>query len=154
MALTWNELELPVLRWILDRGQGGTGQLAYRSTEPFASIPEPTEPQVAEAIKRLEQHGLVSSVGPVATNAYEDWLRLRPTADGLRVLGEWPPAEGATVNVALARILRALADSEEMPAEDKTATRRAAGTLVSTAGDVVMDVVTSEMGRLATEAAT
>lgn len=57
---------------------------------------------------------------------------MRPTADGLRVLGEWPPAEGAAVNVALARILRGLADSDQVQEPDKMATRRAAGTLANT----------------------
>ena len=153
MTQTWEELELPVLRWVLEHGDEGTGQLAYESTDPFRGIPELTESQVAEAVKRLQQHGLVASGGPTATNAYEDWHSLRPTADGLRVLAEWPPAEGATVNVALARILRALADSDQVPDQDKTATRRAAGTVASTAGEVVLDVVKDEMARLATEAA-
>jgi hypothetical protein len=150
---TWEELELPVLRWVLEHGDEGTGQLAYESAELFAGVPELTESQVAAAIKRLHQHGLIATNGPVATNAYEDWHALRPTADGLRVLGEWPPAQSATINVALARILRALADSDEVPEEDKTAARRAAGTVASTAGEVVMDVVKEEMTRLVTEAA-
>jgi hypothetical protein len=108
--------------------------------------------QVTEAIKRLEQHGLVATRGHVATNGYEEWRAVRPTANGLRVLGEWPPAEGAAVNVALARILRALADSD-IPDEDKKAARGAASTVASTAGEVVMDVVKEEMTRLATETA-
>jgi hypothetical protein len=66
----------------------------------------------------LQQHGLVAGAGPVATNAYERcyerWERLRPTAAGLRVLGEWPPAEDAAVNVALARVLRGLADTGDV----------------------------------------
>ena len=73
-----------------------------------------------------------------------------PTASACS--GEWPPAEGATVNVALARILRALADSDQVWEPDKMATRRAAGTLANTAGEVVMDVVKAEMTKLVTEA--
>lgn len=77
-----------MLRCVLEHGDEGTSQLPYRSSEPFAGIPELTlEAQVAEAIKRLQQHGLLVGTGPVATNAYERWERLRPTADGLRVLG-------------------------------------------------------------------
>ena len=152
MTQTWEELELPVLRWVLAHGEG-TGPLPYGSSEPFTHIPELTQAQVAEAIKRLQQYGLVATNEPTATAAYEEWNALRPTADGLRVLGEWPPAEGATVNVALARILRALADSDQLPdAEDKTAARRAAGTVANTAGEVVMDVVKDEMARLVAEA--
>lgn len=108
-----------------------------------------TEAQVAQAIKRLQQHGLVAGVGPVATNAYERWERLRPTANGLRVLGEWPPAEDAAVNVALARVLRGLADTGDVDDEERTAARRAAGTLSQMGADVVMDVAKDEMRRFA-----
>lgn len=125
MSETWEELEAPVLRWVLEHGREGTGQLWHDSSEPFAGIPELTQAQVADAIKRLQQYGLVASEKPTATNAYESWHQLRPSADGLRVLGEWPPAQGAAVNVALARILRALADSDEVSEEERTAARRA-----------------------------
>jgi hypothetical protein len=149
MSQTWEELEAPVLHWVLKHGDEGTGQLWYGNAEPFAGIPELTQAQVADAIKRLQQHGLVASEKPTATNAHESWHQLRPTADGLRVLGEWPPAEGAAVNVALARILRALASSDDVSDEERTATRRAAGTLSQMAGGVVMDVAQEEMRRLA-----
>ena len=147
MALTWEELELPVLQWVFRHGDDGTGQLRHHTEDRFEAIPHLTEPQVAEAIKRLAGHGLVSGE-PSATNSYESWHRVRTTADGLRVLGEWPPAEPATVNIALARILRALADSDQLPETDQDAARRAAGTIASTAGEVVLDVVKDEMSRL------
>jgi hypothetical protein len=152
MSATWEELELPVLRWVLEQGEG-TGPLSYGSSEPFDGIPELTQSQVAEAIKRLQHYGLVARNEPMATGAYEEWNALRPTANGRRVLGEWPPAEGATLNVALARILRALADSDQLSdKEDKTAARRTAGTVASTAGEVVLDVVKDEMARLVADA--
>ena len=150
MTLTWEALELPVLRWVLEHGDGGTGCLAFGSTQPFAGIPELTEAQVAEAIRRLTQHGLVTGPGPVVTNAYDRWPRLRPTADGLRVLGEWPPAKAASVNEALALILRSLADRDELDEEEKTATRRAASTVVCTAGEVVLDIAKGELERAIT----
>lgn len=137
---------------------GPRGWRRNRATElrqhrAFRRHPELTQSQVAEAIKRLQQYGLVARNEPTATGAYEEWNALRPTANGLRVLGEWPPAEGAILNVALARILRAIADSDKLSdEEDKTATRRAAGTVASTAGEVVLDVVKDEMARLVAEA--
>jgi hypothetical protein len=149
MSLRWEQMEAPILRWVLEHGNEGTGQLWHESEEPFGSIPELTQAQVADAIKRLQQYGLVASEKPTATNAYESWHQLRPTADGLRVLGDWPPAQGAAVNVALARILRALADSDEVSEEERTAMRRAAGTLSQMTGDVVMDVAQEEMRKLA-----
>lgn len=146
-ALTWEELELPVLHWVLEHGDEGTGLLRYKTEERFAGIPSLVEPQVRDAIKVLEQAGLV--VGPSsATTDYERWPWLRPTADGLRLLGEWPPTEAATVNSALAHILRALADREELSDSDRDATKRAATTVANTSGEVVLDVVKSEMTRL------
>ncbi|MHB8696184.1 MAG: hypothetical protein ACYDHH_33650 [Solirubrobacteraceae bacterium] len=87
MSLTWEELELPVMRWVLEHGDDGTGDLASDSSERFVGIPELTESQVAEALKRLQQHRLVTGNGPNPTFGNEEWLELRPTADGLRVLG-------------------------------------------------------------------
>jgi hypothetical protein len=152
VALTWEELELPVLQWVLDHGDEGTGQLYFTSADAFGGVPSLTGPQVAEALRRLQEHGLVVSNGPLSTNAFDEWRRARPSADGLRVLGQWPPTQAAAVNVALARILRSLADSDAIPDEDKPAARRAAGTVASTAGEVVMDVVQDEMTRLITRA--
>lgn len=149
VSLTFEQLEQPVLRWVLEQGNADTGELLFGSAEPFAGIPELTQSQVADAIRRLEQHGLVAGAGPVMTNVYTRWERLRPTADGLRVLGEWPPAEGAAVNVALARILRGLADVEGLSEDERSAAKRAAGSLSQMAGEVVMDVAKDEMTRLA-----
>jgi hypothetical protein len=153
-SLTWEELEAPVMRWALERGDDGTGELSTRDdSEFFAGIPELTESQVAEALKRLHQAGLVTGNGPNETSGTEEWLQVRPTADGLRVLGEWPPAEGATINVALGRILIALADSDQVSASEKTATRRAGTAVARTAGDTVLDIAKQEMARFAREAA-
>jgi hypothetical protein len=147
MSKPWDEFEAVVLRWVLDHGDKGTGELPHDSAEPFGAIPELSEAEVAQALKRLHQYGLVAGEES-ATFSFERWRELRPTADGLRVLGEWPPAEAAAVNVALARILRAFADTAAVLPEEKTAARRAAGTLASLAGDVVMDVAQGEMRQL------
>jgi hypothetical protein len=72
------------------------------------------------------------------------WRNVRPTADGLRVLGEWPPAEAATVNVTLARILRALAG--DLDEEDATAARRAGSALWKMSADIVLDAI-KELGK-------
>ena len=149
MSLTFEQLEEPVLRWVFEHGDDGTGNLPFGSTEAFAGIGEVTQAQVADAIRRLQEHGLVAGTGPVVTNAYDRWERLRPTADGLRVLGEWPPAEGAAVNVALARILRGLADTDGVTDDECGAAKRAAGSLSQMAGDVVMDIAKDEMTKLA-----
>ena len=48
------------------------------------------------------------------------WMRLRLTADGLRILGEWPPTEGAIINQPLAAV-RAPPLAPELPDDDATA---------------------------------
>lgn len=149
MTQTWDELELPVLQWTLSAG-GDTGVLPYDGDEPFPAIPGLTKPEVADAIARLEEHELIAATSSSSTMAYRMWFGVRPTADGLRVLGEWPPAESSTVNDALVHILRALADSAELSTPEQTAARRAAGTIATTGGDLVFSVVKDEMTRLIT----
>jgi hypothetical protein len=149
MSWTWDELEGPVLQWALS-ASGDTGVLPYDGEEPFAAIPGLTKPDVPDAIARLEEHGLVASASSSSTMGYRMWFGVRPTADGLRVLGEWPPAESSTVNDALVHILRALADSAELSTPEQTAARRAAGTIAITGGDLVFGVVKDEMTRLIT----
>lgn len=130
----------------MDRGSEGTGPLPHKSDERFEAIPHLSKSRVAEAISRLEEHGLVGgSSSP--TMGHARWTSLRPTAAGLRLLGEWPPEEAASVNVALAHILRAVAGSEEFPEADQTAARRAAGTIESISGEVVLDIVKAEVAK-------
>jgi hypothetical protein len=149
MTQSWDELEGPVLRWALTDG-GDTGVLPFDGDETFAPIPGLTKSQVADAIARLVEYGVIASATSSSTMGYRMWFGVRPTANGLRVLGEWPPADAATINVALARILRALASSDELSEPEQSAARRAAGTIARTSGDVVLDVVKDEMTRFIT----
>jgi hypothetical protein len=127
MAPTWEALELPVLQWVLRNGDNGTGELPHRSAEPFAGVPEVTQAQAHEALTRLQEFGLVTGE-PVETSDYTQWPRVRPTANGLRVLGEWPPQDSAAVQAALVAVLRSIADElPEEQAEQAGALRRAAG---------------------------
>ncbi|MHB8694282.1 MAG: hypothetical protein ACYDHH_23835 [Solirubrobacteraceae bacterium] len=114
-------------------------------------IPNLTLSQVREAIERLEEHGLVAASARSATFGYQGWYRLRPTADGLRVFGEWPPAESASVDAALVHVL---AGNDDFQDEDRSAARRAAGTVANLFGDVVLDVLKNEVSRLAGGGAT
>jgi hypothetical protein len=147
--LTWEELELPVLRWVLESRQDQLELSSDRASSEVAS--DLSDPEVDDALMRLERHGLVAGSRHEGSGTTW-WTQLRPTADGLRVLGEWPPAEAATVNVALAQILRALA--AELPdKEAATAARRGASALSKMSGEVVLDVVKGELRRLGGEAA-
>jgi hypothetical protein len=92
---------------------------------------------------------LIAVRGSTHTIGYKGWSGVRPTADGLRVLGEWPPDDAASVNAAIAHILREMAGSPELTDEQKTAARRAASTVTNLSGAVVLDVMKDEIARLA-----
>jgi hypothetical protein len=150
--MTWEELELPVLRWVLSVGDGGTGELGHGSGEPFAGLPELTQAQVEDALTRLEEFGLVVALtARVETSDYIEWPRLRVSADGLRVLGEWPPHDSATLQQALVAVLTQFAD--ELPEDDARSVRRTAGGIARFAHGVVADAAQGELKRLGKEAA-
>jgi hypothetical protein len=145
--MTWDELELPVLRWVLTDGSGGTRELRLSTSEPFEPLPELTQAQVDEALTRLEHHGLVvARPARVETSDYAEWLGLRVSADGLRVLGEWPPADSASLQQALVAVLRQFADG--LPEEEAAPVRRTAGGIARFAHGVVADVAQGELKRL------
>ncbi len=79
---------------------------------------------------------------------FEAWpvrWRLRPTSDGWRVLGQWPPANEADMGTAIVEILRGLA--EEAGAEEAKPLRRAAGSVARFGGRVVFGVAKGEIRR-------
>jgi hypothetical protein len=148
--LTWEQLELPVLRWVVSSGSEELDlDLARgKSSSPFA--PALTDHQVDDALLRLQRQGLIDGEQGKASGT-SWWTKLRPRPDGLRRLGEWPPVEAATLNVALARVLRDLAG--EVPDEaEATAARRAGSALSKMSGEVVLDIVKAEARRLGGEA--
>jgi DNA-binding PadR family transcriptional regulator len=107
------------------------------------------ESQLDEALRRLKQHGLIAGERG-ETIGFAFWMQLRVTADGLRVLGEWPPAEGGAINDALALVLRHLAP--ELPEDDATAARRAGSALAKMSAATVLDVVKDQAQRLGEDA--
>jgi hypothetical protein len=149
-AHTWEDLELPVLRWVHERTWAQPGELkhldeGHRSTE----LPL-TDAELDEALRRLSEYGLTTGQRDEALVVW--WSNVRPTADGLRVLAEWPPVEAAAINVTLARVLRSLAG--ELGAEDATAAKRAGSALSKMSGEVVLDVVTDRLKSLGEDVVT
>lgn len=147
-AMHWEELELPVLRWVLEAGEDQLDLTHGSLTTPLA--PALTDDQVHDALSRLRGHRLISGEAHEGSGATW-WMKLDMRPDGLRVLGEWPPAEAAALNAALARVLRELGAglSDE---QDATAARRAGSAVSKMSGDVVLDIVKTEARRLGQEA--
>jgi hypothetical protein len=152
-SLTWEQLELPALRWVHTatvEGQEdvGTGDMG-RTDGPSAVLPEVSEKELDEALRRLYEYGLIDGDRD-ETSGLVFWMALRPTANGLRALGEWPPGDAGSINQTVSEILRNLA--EQVP-EDEGTTLRQAGTAVGKfSAGTVMDVLKGEAQRLAEEA--
>ena len=98
--------------------------LELRDPEPFEGIPGLTSRDVEESLLRLLSDGLIDGMESAAFGN-STWSRLRVTARGLIVMGEWPDLDRVATAASLHRLLRAL--SEDAPEDDQTALRRAAG---------------------------
>jgi len=141
---SWERFELLILRWVKEASPGLNWRFD-RSHDPSEEVPSLSGFQLDEGLRRLEGFGLVAG----RRNEYSGyfvWSGLRPTADGLRVLGEWPPGPEASVGTALVRVLRELAEQSNEP--EAKAFKRAAGAVGHFGDDVVTDVAKGELRRL------
>lgn len=145
----WEEFELPVLTWVHQLFPDDTA--VFASSEPSELFPSLTGAQVDDALMRLHRHGLIEGRRQETSSLFY-WTWLRPTGDGLRVLGEWPPREEAALNDVLADVLRRLAD--DLPEEDARATRRAGSSARRFSKQALIDLGKVEAQRLAREAVT
>ena len=119
----------------------------HGTDNPAAVLQELTESQLDEALRRLEQFGLINGRRHEASGL-AFWVGLRPTADGLRILGEWPPPRPRSLQRCPRR--RAVAElATELPDEDATAARRAGSALAKMSAGTVLDVIKDEAKRLA-----
>jgi hypothetical protein len=150
---TWDDVDLPVLRWVFDASrdeEAASGDLEHDSDEP-SLVEGVSKRDLHAALSRLYDYGLVHAQNG-ATFAFQYWTRLRPTAEGLRVLGEWPPATAAEMNAAIVLILNELADESDDPSDQKLY-RRAAGAVANFGASVVLETAKGELRRLGGEVA-
>jgi hypothetical protein len=140
-AAVWDRIDLPVLRWVAEAGY--EFQWRFERNEPTEEVPSLSGDELDAALRRLQGHGLVSAGGRTETSGYYVWWRLRPTSDGWRVLGQWPPANEADMGTAVVEILRRLAN--EASADEAKRLRRAAGSVARFGGRVVFDVAKGEI---------
>ena len=139
---TWSEVDEPVLRWLADFGptfipQGWQFQFALRDyAEPAEEVEGLTSEQMDQALTRLFDHGLIDG-RRTETIGYSIWTRLRVTALGLQLLGEWPELDRLANAEGLRLLLTALADQADTPEEGK-ALRRTVGVL-SKLGDQIVE---------------
>jgi hypothetical protein len=102
----WERVDLPVLRWVASCEYSVGWQ--FDRGAPTEEVPDLTGDELDAALRWLEGYGLITATQRNETSGYFVWVRLRPTADGWRVLGEWPPASEADMGAALTWMLEAL----------------------------------------------
>jgi hypothetical protein len=145
---TWDDVDFPVLRWVFEASrveEAESGDLGHDSDE-LSVVAGVSKRDLHAGLSRLHDYGLVEGIND-ATFAFQFWVRLRPTAQGLRVLGEWPPASAAEMNDAVVLMLRELAEQSDDPDEQKVY-RRAAGAVGKFGASVVLETAKGELRRL------
>lgn len=109
-------------------------ELAFAQPTPFEEIPGLSSRDVHESLKRLVTHGFVAGSSDVPIES-ATWWKLRVTASGWIMLGEWPDLDRVASAASIHGLLDALAD--EAPEEKRGALKRAAGVISRTADEVV-----------------
>ncbi len=109
-------------------------EFEFREPQAFEPIPGLDSRDVDASLKRLVSYGLVDGTESPSMGRTV-WGKLRVTAAGWVVLGEWPDLDRVATATSLHRLLRTLAD--EAPEEERPALIRAAGVVSRTADEVV-----------------
>jgi hypothetical protein len=151
----WDRVDEPMLRWVASLGSlmGSTPaqvHLELGEPKPFDEVPGLTSRDAQRSLLRLRSHGLIDGTESAAMGN-STWSRLRVTASGLIVLGEWPDLSRVATAASLHRLLRAL--SEDAPEEERTALRRTAGSIARTADEVLRGTAADIAGAVGEEAA-
>ena len=139
----WEAIDRPVLAWIKDQPLDVEWQF-NRGDEPSDEIPSISNDELDLSLRRLMESELV--VGKrYETSGFYAWTHLRISAGGLRILGEWPPVQGADVSHLLCLMLEELA--EDAPEGEARWYRRAAGAVTRFGTAVLTNVLMSEARR-------
>ena len=125
-------------------------ELEFREPEPFAAIDGLSTRDVRDSLHRLRSHRLIDGDDSLSTQD-ETWHKLRVTAFGWIVLGEWPDLDRVASAASIHRLLRALA--EEAPEAEQSALRRAAGVVSRTADEVIRGTAADIAGEVGREVA-
>jgi hypothetical protein len=124
MTLSWDKFESLVLQWVFEhnRASARSRSVTRPHGAPSSGGKMPGFVARASAATRMQSlpgslggargswlwrptgHSGVAGVRPLCscteTIGYQAWFGVRPTADGPRLLGEWPPDDGASVKGA------------------------------------------------------
>ena len=149
----WARVDEPLLRWVLSLPPSLVADLVdlkEREPEPFPHVKGLDTREANDGLYRLHLSGLIEG-NDSPSMASTTWSRLRVTARGLIVLGEWPDLERVVSAASLTTLLRRLA--EEAPEEHRSALERTAGVLSRTADEALKGTAADIARTLGKEAA-
>lgn len=149
----WDRVDEPILSWVASLGSvmdSTPTQVHLELHERFRDVADLTSRDVQRSLLRLRSHGLIDGTESAAMGN-STWSRLRVTAAGLIVLGEWPDLDRVATASSLHELLRAL--SEDAPEEERSALRRTAGSVARTADEVLRGTAADIAGAVGEEAA-
>jgi hypothetical protein len=150
----WDRVDGPILGWVASLGSvlqsDNRVDLELREPERFEPVPSLTSRDVQQSLRRLDSYGLIEAIESAAFGN-SSWSRLRVTARGLIVLGEWPDLDRVANAASLHRLLRALSD--DAPDADRPALRRAAGVVARYSDEVLRGTAADLAGAAGEKAA-
>lgn len=115
----WDRVDEPILRWVASLGSVMDStptqvHLELREPERFRDVADLTSRDVQRSLLRLRSHGLIDGTESAAMGN-STWSRLRVTAAGLIVLGEWHDLDRVATASSLHELLRALSERRDLP---------------------------------------
>jgi hypothetical protein len=103
----WDRVDGPILGWVASLGSvlqsDNRVDLELREPERFEPVPSLTSRDVQQSLRRLDSYGLIEAIESAAFGN-SSWSRLRVTARGLIVLGEWPDLDRVANAASLHRL--------------------------------------------------
>jgi hypothetical protein len=142
---TWTTRDLPVLRAIVDlfeeeEDEGGIQPWEIQRRSGF------DEATVRKALRMLNRQPYFEDAQVIANG--EIWMVGAPTAEALRVVGQWPSPE-VLLNRLIAELQRA-AEDEGLPDEERTKLRQTAAFLGTAAWQLALNVLGGVGGNMIT----
>jgi hypothetical protein len=144
---TWTTRDLPVLRAIVDlfeeeEDEGGIQPWQIQQRSGF------DEATVQKALRTLNRQPYFEDAQVIANG--EIWMVGAPTAEALRVVGQWPSPE-ALLNRLIAELQHA-AEDEGLPDEERSKLKQTAAFLGTTAWQLALNAMGGVGGNMITGA--
>lgn len=140
---TWSSRDLPVLRAIVElyedeEDEGGIQPWEIQQRTGFDEV------TVRKALRALNRQPYFEDAQVIADG--EIWMVGPPTAQALRVVGQWPTPE-VQLNRLIAELERAAAD-EALPNEERSTLKRTAAFLGTSAWQLALNALGGAGGNI------